>query len=60
VTVWQCGSNNTHQQWSLNPDGTFHSLDSGLCLDVTNGTTNSGSLLELWNCTGSDNQRWVR
>jgi hypothetical protein len=33
-------------------------VQSGLCLDVTGGSTADGALVELWNCNGGSNQQW--
>ncbi len=31
----------------------------GKCLDVTNGGTANGTLIELWTCNGGANQQWL-
>jgi Ricin-type beta-trefoil lectin domain len=31
----------------------------GKCLDVTNNGTTNGSPVELWQCTGGNNQKWT-
>ncbi|KXZ48480.1 hypothetical protein GPECTOR_27g650 [Gonium pectorale] len=38
---------------SLSP---FHATN--LCLDVSNGSTNNGAVVQLWNCNGSKSQSW--
>ncbi|KXZ48483.1 hypothetical protein GPECTOR_27g653 [Gonium pectorale] len=38
---------------SLSP---FHATN--LCLDVSNGSTNNGAIVQLWNCNGSKPQSW--
>ncbi|GAB2746881.1 RICIN domain-containing protein [Kitasatospora kifunensis] len=63
VTIYPCGSTNTHQQWTLYPDGTIRSADpavAGLCLDVTYGATSPGSPVELYTCNGGTDQKWSR
>ncbi|GAB2711304.1 RICIN domain-containing protein [Kitasatospora kifunensis] len=62
VTTWNCDTTNANanEQWSLYPDGSIHSVASGLCLDVSGGAVAAGSLVDLWNCTGNSSQRWVR
>ncbi|MEK0098158.1 ricin-type beta-trefoil lectin domain protein [Streptomyces sp. A475] len=32
---------------------------SGKCADITGSSSTDGTLLELWTCTGGDNQNWV-
>jgi hypothetical protein len=34
-------------------------VPSGLCLDVTNGSTVWGTAVQLWNCLGDPQQAWV-
>jgi hypothetical protein len=34
-------------------------VQSGLCLDVTGGSSADGALAELWTCNGGSNQQWT-
>jgi alpha-galactosidase len=35
-------------------------VPSGLCLDVDHNLTANGTVVLLWTCTASANQRWSR
>jgi alpha-galactosidase len=61
VVLWDCNGG-TNQQWTFNTDGTVKGVQSGLCLDVTNGIVNTGNgtLVGLWTCGNAANQRWAR
>jgi hypothetical protein len=58
VTVWPCNGR-ANQQWLVGPDGTITGVQSGLCLDVTGGSTADWAQVELWTCNGQTNQRWT-
>ncbi|MFJ5925124.1 RICIN domain-containing protein [Kitasatospora sp. NPDC092948] len=60
VIVWDCASDNANQQWLLQSDGSIRSTTSGLCIDVADKSTGSGSLLVQQSCNGSTSQTWVR
>jgi beta-glucanase (GH16 family) len=55
------------QRWSMQGTGTqgryrfLTALAGGRCLDVRGGVnaTQDGALLELWDCTGQNNQTWT-
>src|SRR5690348_541154 len=32
---------------------------SGRCLDVTGGSSSDGTQVEIWSCTGGENQSWT-
>ena len=49
-----------NQQWRYNATGSIVGVESGLCLDVTGAATGNGTKVELWQCTGSVNQKWTR
>ena len=34
-------------------------VQSGRCLDVPGATTNNGTQIQLWDCTGAANQTWT-
>lgn len=60
VLLWNCNGQ-ANQRWRVNPDGTVVGVQSGLCLDVTKGLTNTGNgqPVGLWTCNGQANQRWT-
>lgn len=33
--------------------------NSGKCLEVNSASLADGALIDLWNCTGSENQQWT-
>ena len=43
VIIWPCNGN-SNQQWQFNSNGTITGVQSGLCLDVTGGSTADGAL----------------
>jgi hypothetical protein len=59
VFLWPC-QNAQSQIWRLRTDGTVMNPVSGRCLDVDSsaGGTPNGALLQIWDCTGTPNQRW--
>ncbi len=59
VQLWFCNGG-THQQWTLNDNGTISNVRTGLCLDVDNNGTVNGTPVIVWTCHGEANQRWVR
>jgi endo-1,4-beta-xylanase len=59
VQLWTCwGGDN--QKWRLNSDGSIVGVQSGLCLDAVAGGTANGTLIQLYTCSNSSNQRWTR
>lgn len=56
--LWSCNGQ-TNQQWLRNSGGSVIGVQSGLCLDVTGGSTADGALVQLWTCNGGSNQRWT-
>jgi hypothetical protein len=58
VVSWPCNGQD-NQRWKINPNGTVTGVQSGLCLDVTDGSTADGALVELWTCNGRKNQQWT-
>jgi hypothetical protein len=60
LSLWDCLVDLPGQQWSLH--GAIQGL-AGKCLDVTKGSPGilpvSEQLVQLWTCTGSENQKWT-
>ncbi|KAL1407930.1 hypothetical protein Q8F55_004726 [Vanrija albida] len=56
LKVWQCYNNYQPQTW-VNHNGGIRLLNTNLCIDVPGGDNRNGARLQLWQCTGSDNQR---
>lgn len=60
VAVYDCNETKA-QKWAVNADGTIRPEDaSNLCLDRWNGSTASGTAIQLYTCTGSPAQEWTR
>ncbi|GGY10773.1 RICIN domain-containing protein [Streptomyces anandii] len=55
VVLAQCSGGQT-QHWILGGDGSIR--QGNLCLDALNGGTQAGTLIQLWDCSGSSNQTW--
>ena len=58
MQIWDCNGG-ANQQWTVNTNGTITGVQSGLCLDVTGGSTTDGAKIELWSCSGQSNQQWT-
>jgi len=58
VDLYTCESYSVDQHWTHNSDGSLESL--GRCLDITGGGTAVGTKVELWDCNGGGNQKWVQ
>jgi hypothetical protein len=66
IQQWTCNGQ-VNQLWRMEPlsnRGEYRfttALAGGRCLDVRGGTgaTGDGALMELWDCTGQDNQTWT-
>merc|ERR1712136_687042 len=49
-----------NQQWTLLSGITLRPVqDYEFCFDLAGGSTNSGTLVQLWNCNGLWNQKWI-
>jgi len=46
------------QKWTVQRNGTITGQQSGLCLDVTGGSTTEGTPLEIWTRNGQASQQW--
>jgi hypothetical protein len=58
VDLWGCQSSAIDQHWTHNSDDSLSTL--GRCLDITGGGTTAGTKVELWDCNGGTNQKWVQ
>ena len=52
------GNGGANQKWAVRSNGTITGQQSGLCLDVTGGSTAAGTPLEIWTCNGQATQHW--
>ena len=58
VQMWNCLSGAVDQHWTHNADDSLTTL--GRCLDITGGGTVNGTLVELLDCNGGGNQKWIQ
>jgi hypothetical protein len=56
VDLYYCNGSGA-QVWEPQSDGALLNPQSGMCLDDT-GFGGSGTLLQIWSCTGAANQDW--
>ncbi|KAJ1544243.1 hypothetical protein HK405_008787 [Cladochytrium tenue] len=58
-----CDESDQSQHWSFTDLGTGYTTithrTSSLCLDVVGYSTSDGALVDLWTCTGGQNQQWA-
>jgi beta-glucosidase len=57
VDLYTCNGT-VAQVWEPQSDGALLNPNSGKCLDDT-GYGGSGTQVQIWSCTGNDNQSWV-
>ena len=48
-----------NQRWTLKKGGSIVGESSGRCLDAQEPGTENGTLLQLYDCSGRDNQKWT-
>ena len=58
VDLWPCDSAALDNHWTHNSDLSLSTL--GRCLDINAGGTANGSVVQLWDCNGGANQKWVQ
>ncbi|KLT44575.1 ricin B-like lectin, partial [Cutaneotrichosporon oleaginosum] len=59
VTLERC-NRSLRQLWYYTNDNRIAVTDSGFCLDLPNGKTHNGNLLQVWQCiNGNTNQVWT-
>lgn len=60
MKIWQCYSGIAAQTWYYTNDQRISLENQGFCLDLTNGSTADGNILQIWGCTtGDTNQIWT-
>ncbi|KAJ3537979.1 hypothetical protein NM688_g6586 [Phlebia brevispora] len=60
MKIWECYSGLAAQTWYYTGDQRIALENQGLCLDLTNGSTNDGNIVQTWACTdGNTNQIWT-
>jgi Ricin-type beta-trefoil lectin domain/Glycosyl hydrolase family 12 len=57
VDLYTCNGTGA-QVWEPQPDGALLNPNSGKCLDDT-GYGGSGTQVQIWSCSGNDNQSWT-
>lgn len=55
LQVWACNSTSTTMQWTYNPNGDtrFINRRSNKCMDVTNGESFPGNLIQSYRCAAT-------
>lgn len=46
------------QRFRLNSAGDLVNIRADKCVDVKDQQTDNGARLQLWTCTGAQNQKW--
>ena len=60
MKIWQCYANIPAQTWYYTDDQRISLENQGLCLDLTNGSTADGNVVQIWSCTPNNtNQVWT-
>lgn len=61
-TVLEVGpcTGGTEQAFARTPTGALRHTASGMCVDVKDARTSSGTGIILWDCHGATNQQWLR
>jgi Ricin-type beta-trefoil lectin domain/Glycosyl hydrolase family 12 len=57
IQVYTCNGTGA-RVWEPQPDGALLNPNSGKCLDDT-GYGGSGTQVQIWSCSGNDNQSWT-
>ncbi|ASW57393.1 hypothetical protein CIK06_03340 [Plantactinospora sp. KBS50] len=58
LTLRTCSSGSAAQRWDIRGDGTIRSVLTGLCMDVANGDTTTGTRIQTAYCSGNPAQQW--
>ena len=60
MKIWECYSGLAAQTWYYTGDKRIALYNGNQCLDLTNGSTNDGTVMQTWQCTtGDTNQVWT-
>ncbi|TFK23371.1 carbohydrate-binding module family 13 protein, partial [Coprinopsis marcescibilis] len=60
MKIWQCYDNVPAQSWFYTDDKRISLTNRGQCLDLTNGDTCSGNIMQIWGCSYNNaNQVWT-
>ncbi|GIJ19962.1 glycoside hydrolase family 16 protein [Micromonospora lutea] len=59
VNLVTCNGNPA-QRFTLNAAGDLVNLNANRCVDVRDNNPNNGGRLQLWDCSGTPNQKWAR
>ncbi|MEU1424786.1 RICIN domain-containing protein [Kitasatospora sp. NPDC005751] len=62
LVTWSAnGGSNQDWVFTQQADGSYQIVNglSGLCMDVSGGSTSAGAQIIQWTCSGGNNQRWV-
>ncbi len=60
VRIQPCTFQNSAQSFTLNPNRTITSKQTGMCVDAAGGSMKPGTPIILWSCHGGANQKWVQ
>ncbi|TEB37276.1 ricin B-like lectin [Coprinellus micaceus] len=59
MKIWNCYDGLASQSWFYTDDKRIALKDKGFCLDLTNGDTCNGNVMQIWSCTNwNANQIW--
>ncbi|KAJ3504999.1 hypothetical protein NMY22_g17733 [Coprinellus aureogranulatus] len=59
MKIWNCYDNLPAQAWYYTDDKRLALTGRGFCLDLTNGDTCNGNIMQIWSCTNwNANQIW--
>jgi hypothetical protein len=64
VNEWDCQGQPTQKwdvlDWTADPGaGALRNVYTGECMDVRGNGTSNGTGIDIWPCTGTDNQKWT-
>ena len=60
MKIWTCYSGLAAQTWYYTDDKRIALQNQGQCLDLTNGSSGDGNVMQIWACTsGNTNQVWT-
>ena len=60
MKIWTCYAGLAAQTWYYTDDKRIALQNQGQCLDLTNGDSTDGTVMQIWACTSNDNnQVWT-